>query len=195
VFSGTNNANVTFRNMDAPTAAMYERAVTDIQAQGATIVRDDLLGSTWVEKYRAQPPAPNPFAYDQTQYLKNLGPGAAFTAIEGYFEAIDRQGKPADYKTRLQRFTGTAGLSSTEVDPRTSAAGTTWLQWRNELLTLFVSAMDEKNLDGLAFPINGKRPPTLPEIQSVDNPGAIDPNAANNDPLIQGTVNLLGLPA
>ncbi|HEY0010247.1 MAG TPA: amidase family protein [Tepidisphaeraceae bacterium] len=195
VFSGANNANVTFRNMDAATTTLYNNAIDDIRGEGATIVTDDYLSTNWVNKYRTQPTAPNPFAFDQTQYLAGLGSGAAFNTIEDFYAQSDAQGKPtAAFRAQMQKFVGAAGLTSTTTDPRLSTAGTAWLTWRNELLTEFINTLDSFNLDGLAFPINGKRAPTLPGIQSVDNPGAIDPNAANNDPLVQGTVNLLGIP-
>ena len=71
------------------------------------------------------------------------------------------------------------------VDTRTTAAGIAWINWQTEFRTLFTQTMDTLGLDALVWPVNGKAAPLL----QTGLPGS-----ANNDPLVQGVINILGTP-
>ncbi len=182
VITSQGNLVTPFRAPDTATQTLYDAAVNLAEAQGATIVRDDIFTTAnWVDYFLTQPSAPSSFSYDQWSYLQSLGPTTPFSTIEEYRNLITALGKPGAYANLLP---GVPQTSDT-TDTRTTAAGIAWLNWRDGLLARFDQIMDDLNLDALLWPINGSAPPTL---------ATAAPGGSNNSPLIQGVINILGTP-
>ena len=68
--------------LDPATAAIYERAVAALKAQGAEVVDDPFQGSGFVELYAKEPRVPSVGSHDMLQYLLHKGPGATFHSIQ-----------------------------------------------------------------------------------------------------------------
>lgn len=168
------SASPTFRTPDAETQTLYNAALAKFGSEGATLYSDDIFGSAWTSKYYSAPTAPNSQRYDQWKYFQNLGPNTPFDSWETYREELTAQGKPFVNSPFVTETTDT-------VDTRTTAAGVAWLAWQEELRDLFASTLDTLDLDALVWPVNGKTAPAL-----FGGP--------NNDPLVQGAVNILGIP-
>lgn len=173
-----NAAAPTFRTPDAETQALYDAAIARIQGEGATIVKDDIFSGDWTTKYYSAPTAPNSQRYDQWQYFQKLGATTPFDSWETFKDLLVTQGKTFVDSTFVTETTDT-------VNPRTTQAGLDWLAWRSELRTLFETTLDTMGLDALVWPVNGKAAPYL-------QLGL--PESANNDPLVQGVINILGAP-
>jgi Asp-tRNA(Asn)/Glu-tRNA(Gln) amidotransferase A subunit family amidase len=168
----------TFRTPDAATQQLYDAAMSVFAAEGATIVNSDIFGATWTSKYYAAPPAPNSQRYDQWQYFQSLGATTPFDSWETY---------KAELTARGLTFVDSPFVTETtdSVNTRESAAGVAWLAWQAELRTLFTQTLDTLGLDALVWPVNGSAAPLL----DLGLPGS-----ANNNPLVQGVINILGAP-
>jgi Asp-tRNA(Asn)/Glu-tRNA(Gln) amidotransferase A subunit family amidase len=175
---GTAASPQPFRTPDAPTQALYDAAMNVFAAQGATVFNGDIFGADWTTKYYAAPPAPNSQRYDQWQYFQDLGPSTPFDSWETY---------KAELTARGLTFVDSPFVNETtdSVNTRESAAGVAWLAWQAELRTLFSTTMDTLGLDALVWPVNGAAAPLL----DLGLPGS-----ANNSPLVQGVINILGAP-
>lgn len=171
-------ANPSFRVPDAETQTLYDSAIDLIEAEGATIFNGDIFGSTWTNTYYAAPPAPNSQRWDQYQYFQNLGPTTPFDSWETYKAELIAQGKT---------FVDSPFVNETtdSVDTRTTPEGVAWLAWQQTLRDLFTNTLDTLGLDALAWPVNGAAAPLL----QTGLPGS-----ANNLPLVQGVINILGAP-
>lgn len=178
-FSPQGNAgNPSFRTTDAETTVLYNAAIDLFESQGATIFEGDIFGSAWTDKFYTAPSAPNSQRFDQWKYFQNLGPTTPFNSWESYMAELTAQGKtfvPSPFVTE----------TTDTVDTRTTAAGMAWIAWQTEMRNLFSSTMDALDLDALVWPVNGKAAPLL----QTGLPGS-----ANNDPLVQGIINILGAP-
>jgi Asp-tRNA(Asn)/Glu-tRNA(Gln) amidotransferase A subunit family amidase len=171
-------ANPTFRTPDAETQVLYDAAVSVFEGQGATIFKGDIFGQTWIDKNFAAPSAPNSQRYDQWQYFQNLGPTTPFNSWETYKAELIAQGKTFVDSPFVTETTDT-------VNTRTTTAGVNWINWQTEIRNMFTQTLDTLGLDALVWPINGKAAPLL----QTGLPGS-----ANNDPLVQGIINILGAP-
>jgi Asp-tRNA(Asn)/Glu-tRNA(Gln) amidotransferase A subunit family amidase len=138
----------------------------------------DIFGSTWTDEYYSAPSAPNSQRYDQWKYFQSLGPTTPFDSWETYQAELAELGEAFVNSPFVTETTDT-------VDTRTTAAGIAWLGWQEELRTLFTQTLDTLGLDALVWPVNGKAAPLLATGQ---------PGSANNDPLVQGVINILGAP-
>jgi amidase/aspartyl-tRNA(Asn)/glutamyl-tRNA(Gln) amidotransferase subunit A len=157
---------------------LYDAAINLIEGQGATIVTDDIFGDAWTTTYYSGPSAPNPQRYDQWQYFQKLGPTTPFDSWETYKDELIAQGKTFVDSPFVNETTDT-------VDPRTTTAGIAWLDWREQLRTQFLDILDTLQLDAMVWPVNGAAAPLL----ETGLPGS-----ANNLPLVQGVINILGAP-
>jgi Asp-tRNA(Asn)/Glu-tRNA(Gln) amidotransferase A subunit family amidase len=168
----------TFRTPNAETQQLYDAAIAAITAEGADVFTGDIFGSAWTDKYYAAPPAPNSQRYDQWQYFQSLGDSTPFDSWETYKDELTARGLSFVDSPFVNETTDT-------VDPRTTTAGLAWLGWRDELRTLFTETLDTLGLDALVWPVNGAAAPLL----DLGLPGS-----ANNLPLVQGVINILGAP-
>lgn len=173
-----NAGNPSFRSPDAETQTLYDAAIDIFEAEGATVFSGDIFGSTWTDKYYAAPSAPNSQRYDQWKYFQALGPTTPFDSWETYQTELTAQGKTFVNSPFVTETTDT-------VDTRTTPAGVAWLTWQAELRNLFTQTLDTLGLDAMVWPVNGKAAPLL----QTGLPGS-----ANNDPLVQGVINILGAP-
>lgn len=173
-----NSGNPSFRTPDAETQALYDSAMSLFAGEGATVFNGDIFGSAWTSLYYTQPNAPNSQRYDQWKYFQNLGPTTPFDSWETYKAELTNQGKT---------FVDSPFVTETTdmVDTRTTANGLAWLDWQDDIRTLFEDTLDALDLDALVWPVNGKAAPLLQTGQ---------PGSANNDPLVQGIINILGTP-
>jgi amidase len=157
---------------------LYDAAIDLFEAEGAAVFDSDIFGATWTDKYYASPSAPNSQRFDQWKYFQALGASTPFDSWETYIAELAAQGKTYTPSPFVTETTDT-------VDTRTTAAGMAWLAWQAELRSLFTSTLDALDLDALVWPVNGKAAPLL-------DTGL--PGSANNDPLVQGVINILGAP-
>jgi amidase len=173
-----NAGTPSFRVPDAETQTLYDAAIDLFETEGATVFDSDIFGTTWTDKYYASPSAPNSQRFDQWKYFQALGASTPFDSWETYIAELAVQGKTYTPSPFVTETTDT-------VDSRTTAAGMAWLAWQAELRSLFTSTLDALDLDALVWPVNGKAAPLL-------DTGL--PGSANNDPLVQGVINILGAP-
>lgn len=168
------------RVLDAPTQALYDTAMGVIEGLGATIVTDKYLTDsdwrTWIRSANAavdpglQPSVQSPWRYDEHQYLQALGPDAAFNSIEEFNALVGPEfARPLPTENDL-------------IDPFVRPANQDWIAWRAQIRGLFHGILDEYELDALVFPVSADPPPPL------------NAPPANNTPLVQGVINLLGVP-
>ncbi|MGL4514310.1 MAG: amidase [Lacipirellulaceae bacterium] len=178
-FSPQGNAGApTFRVPDTETQALYDAAMNVFAAEGANVFNGDIFAGDWTTKFYSAPPAPNSQRYDQWQYFQDLGASTPFDSWETY---------KAELTARGLTFVDSPFVNETtdSVDTRTTTAGAAWLAWRDELRALFTSTLDTLGLDALVWPVNGAAAPLL----DLGLPGS-----ANNLPLVQGVINILGAP-
>ena len=80
------------------TQALYERAVKELEAQGATVVADPFAGSGFTAFVKAAGSVGiESVVYDMDQYLKRLGPSAAIHSVN---ELIAKTGQTPDVLAR-----------------------------------------------------------------------------------------------
>ena len=158
------------------TEALYALAVRALQAEGAGVVEDPFAGRGWVELYGERPAVPSVGRYGLLQYLRGLGPEAAFNSVEEWEALSGRE------------FRGGRG-DGTPAAPTATGEGDAFRAWRMNMRTLFRSVLAENGLDGLFFPQAGE--PIRPLVEDPERPG-YRPN--NHAELPSNIVNDIGLP-
>lgn len=144
--------------LSAEASALYERALGELAACGATLVPDPFAGSGFAD-LGAPTPGLNHFdargmesvAHDLHLYLRRLGPGAALRTVEAFAEATKAEdafapGGVLHYLHRLPAF------GPILADPERPPDLSDFLALREAYLDIFDRVMAGQALDGLVFP-------------------------------------------
>ena len=161
------------------TQALYDRAITTIQAEGATVVTDPFAGSGFAE---FTPPSTGfeSIVYDFEKFLERLGYAPSDNSLASLQEASGvnpfAEGEPLNFAGNLvPNFVD--AIANPDVPPDL----TTFFNGRQAYLDIYDRVLEENNLDALVFPQMFK--PT-PDLFSTDRIGATTVSE----------INLLGTP-
>ena len=170
--------------LDTLTERLYADAVATVTRLGAVVVGDPFRGSGFLELYDERPDLPTEGWSDLDEYLRGLGPGAAFHSVEEWERLIGHEFRPGG-RADDQIVSSTRGQPRTRGVDRASA----YLGWRQDLVTLFRQVLADNELDALFFPQAAS-----PNRNLVEDPDRPD-YAPNNWPEIPSNiVNDLGVP-
>jgi Asp-tRNA(Asn)/Glu-tRNA(Gln) amidotransferase A subunit family amidase len=152
------------------TQALFQRELSVLTAQGATLIQDPFAGTGFFE-LTEDVPGSGTFSYDVKNYLARLGDSAAFNSVEEY-EALT--GK--DFY-EISRVPG----ETSEADPIARADLDGYLKRRAELRAKFKEVMDALDLDAIVMPQLAEPVPTLASGEGISRtPGS--------------AVNIMGIP-
>lgn len=136
--------------LTAETQKLYDRAVKELESQGAIVVTDPFADTEFAEFAKsAGSIGIESIVYDMEQYLKRLGPNAAIQSVD---ELIEKTGETpsalARYPEALKNPGSVPDLSKfTEI--------------RTKYLHIFNVVLDQHKLDALVFPQMYKETPLL----------------------------------
>lgn len=173
--------------LSAETAALYERAKTELAAAGAVLVEDPFSGTDFNTHRQITPGTPffdgrglESIPYDVTCYLKRLGPNAALKTWEDFVEATKAEdpfakGAILGYLHELPDFT--EALKS----PATPPAMPEFTALKDTYLRLMREVFARHDLDALAYP------QMLEELPGLHSGDAIRETTV-------GELNIAGIP-
>ncbi len=157
------------------TEALYKEAVTVLEAQGAEVVEDPFMDSGFVELYSQRRAVRSENVDEMLIYLQGLGNGASFSTIEEWEALTGEEFRRGRRSRNPER-------------PRPKEGSGSFLDWRMEIQTLFLSVLEEYGLDGLFFPQAGSPIPDL-----IEDPERPDYNPNNHPELPSNIVNDIGV--
>ena len=160
------------------TEAIYREAVAALHERGAETVEDPFAGTGFVELYAERPRVPSAAAYDLLNYLRGLGPGAAFHSVEEWEALSGRSFRDREDTERPP-----------PARPSATEEGDAFQGWRADIRALFRSVLADNDLDGLFFPQAG-----APIGDLVEDPERPDFNPNNHPELPSNVINDIGLP-
>jgi aspartyl-tRNA(Asn)/glutamyl-tRNA(Gln) amidotransferase subunit A len=147
------------------TKILYDTAINQMQALGATMIADPFAGSGFADIYK--PALRGTFdsrgyeylPFDFLNYLKRMGKDAPQTIDE--FTARAGEGMFDAEGMFTQRFAGTPGYDDCRADPATPPDMTPFLEIRNTYNDIFNQVTNAYNLDALCFPQMFKETPPI----------------------------------
>ena len=160
------------------TEAMYREAIAALHGRGAETVEDPFAGTGFVELYAERPRVPSAAAYDMLNYLRGLGPGAAFHSVEEWEALSGRSFRDREDTERPP-----------PARPSATEEGDAFQGWRADIRALFRSVLADNDLDGLFFPQAG-----APIGDLVEDPERPDFSPNNHPELPSNVINDIGLP-
>ena len=160
------------------TEAMYREAIATLHERGAETVEDPFAGTGFVELYAERPRVPSAAAYDLLNYLRGLGPGAAFHSVEEWEALSGRSFRDREDTERPP-----------PARPSATEEGDAFQGWRADIRALFRSVLADNDLDGLFFPQAG-----APIGDLVEDPERPDFSPNNHPELPSNVINDIGLP-
>ncbi len=161
------------------TETIYREAVATLRARGAEALEDPFAGTGFVALYEERPRVPSAGSHDLLNYLRGLGPGAAFHSVEEW-EALSG---------RAFRDRGEDAERPPPARPSATEEGDAFQGWRADIRALFRGVLEEHDLDGLFFPQAG-----APIGDLVEDPERPDHNPNNHPELPSNIINDIGLP-
>jgi amidase/aspartyl-tRNA(Asn)/glutamyl-tRNA(Gln) amidotransferase subunit A len=140
------------------TKELYDKAIKDLEAQGAIVVQDPFAGSGFAEYVAgiSSRIGIESFIYDLESYLNRLGPSAAIKSVE---ELLEKTGQKPPV---LERYYG-----DNVPDPKGEPDLSKFIEARTDLLKIFNAVMDKNDLDALFFPQMYKETPPLDSDDSI----------------------------
>lgn len=175
--------------LEPATLAMYDKAIDDMEAEGATFVADPFAGTNFDTLRRNAPSAAASDPYYFENWLERMGPSmvANELAAQNGISSIAALGllgiSPFDPG---ESFATTPGRFPLEfADPDTPPNIDAVFLHKAQILSLFNSVLDAYDLDGLFFPQAVRPVPDLPPPPSTAN--AIGATTVSE-------INLLGVP-
>lgn len=146
------------RPLSEETAALYRRAVGELEARGAVPVQDPFLGSGFaaigkpvagLDHYDARGMECVP--YDMQKYLERLGPGAAVRDFAGFAAATAKEDAfgPTGVLRLLHQLPQFAACLA---DPGRPPELSDFLAAKEAYLEIFDAVMGRERLDALVFP-------------------------------------------
>lgn len=153
------------------TAALWEAAIAELEAEGATTIADAFAGSD-LQALGANPGGMESMTYDFDQYIRRMGPDAIAHNIEELVALLPPEELESGFPARLA------------ADP-TAPDMTDFIALREAYLDTFAAVMEANDLDVLVFPVDANGVPelggpgrvtiTVPEINISGLPGVIIP--------------------
>jgi len=175
--------------LEPATLAMYDKAIDEMEAEGATFVADPFAGTNFDTLRRNAPSAAASDPYYFENWLERMGPSmvANELAAQNGISSIAALGllgiSPFDPG---ESFATTPGRFPVEfADPDTPPNIDAVFLHKAQILSLFNSVLDAYDLDGLFFPQAVRPVPDLPPPPSTAN--AIGATTVSE-------INLLGVP-
>jgi Asp-tRNA(Asn)/Glu-tRNA(Gln) amidotransferase A subunit family amidase len=163
------------------TQALYDKAVQQLEAEGATVVEDPFAGSGFADVTTAGGSGgTEDRTYQFNQYLKGLGPTSAINSL-------------AELKAwaAANGFGDNANLKSLNGDPDVEPDMSAFYKRRDAYDNIFNAVMKKYHLDGLFFPqetkeigdiyTGGISSTTVSEINIAQLPGAVVPDGSYAD--------------
>ncbi len=138
------------QEMSKETQALYDRAVKELESQGAVVVTDPFAGSEFAAYAKEVGSLGlESLIYDMEQYLERLGPDSP---IQSVTELIAKTGETPSLFERYKE-----SLENPDEIPDLS----TYAAARTKLLRIFNDVMDNNDLDALVFPQMYEETPLL----------------------------------
>lgn len=177
------------------TARLYERALKDIERQGAEIVPDPFAGSGFADFRKATSPPDETDArgmeslpYDLGRYLNRLGPDAGLKTFAN-FVAATRPDDPFAPNGVLHYLPSMAGFNACMASPETPPDMSAFVALREAHLSVLTEVFARHRLDALVFPQmrrelafresgEGIQETTVSEMNIAGVPGVTVPAAA-----------------
>jgi len=169
------------------TQNLYDRAAEELKSQGAILIEDPFLGSSFAALRQTTPPLPNFDArglesvpYDLQKYLERLGPNAAIKNFKEFAEATasDSAFGPngvLGFMHNLPQFV--ASLDSPTMPPDLSD----FIALKERYLQIFDEVLTRERLDALVFPQMREELPLANSGQTIQETTV-------------GEINIAGLP-
>lgn len=174
--------------LSAETAALYRRAMGELQARGAVLVEDPFAGTGFADIARPAPGAEGfdprgieALPYDLDGYLKRLGPQAALPNFEAFRTAVAAE-DPFAPGGVLAFMADRPAFRASLADPLAPPDLSDFLEAKEAYLTIFAEVMARHGLDGLAFPQMRE------ELPTVESSGSVQETSVSE-------INIAGLPA
>lgn len=140
------------------TQELYDRAVSELEKQGATVIPDPFAGTEFAEFVKASGSVGiESVIYDMEDYLERLGPSAEINSVQ---ELMDKTGQKPSIFDRYKEDM---------PDPNSVADLSNFVKIRTKYLQIINDVMDFYDLDALVYPQMFKETPLL---DSKDNIGA-----------------------
>lgn len=143
------------------TQELYDRAIEELESQGAVVVENPFEGSGFVEYVEeAGEVGFESFFYDLENYLENLNPEDETLTIENVF---DRAGEvPWTEDGPLSWIVERVDMEDLE-NPDEEPDLTHFEEVKSEYLTMIEEVMEKHDLDGFVYPQMSKETPSLEE--------------------------------
>lgn len=173
--------------LSGETAALYDRAQSELVAAGAVLVDDPFAGTGFSALRKPTAPLPNfdargleSVAYDIGCYLRRLGPDAALKTY-AEFAAATATENPFGPGGVLSFLNSLADFQAAMADPTSPPALAEFIALKARYLEIFEDVFDRHRLDGLAFPQMREELPGLNSGETIQETTV-------------GELNIAGLP-
>ncbi|HZG77598.1 MAG TPA: amidase [Paenibacillus sp.] len=162
------------------TQALYDRAVEELEKQGAIVVSDPFAGTDFAEliKNTASNNGFQSFIYDMEEYLENLGPSAPVDSVTELFALT---GKPWEENGPVSWITYYLDADEAMKDPDAVPDLEAFAELRAEFIRSINKVMDSYKLDAFVFPQMFKETPTIESGEEIG-------------PTTVSEINVAGLP-
>lgn len=164
-------------SLTAETQVLYDAAMNVMLSEGATLVADPFVGTSFRSLIASTPNGFAGTAYEFDQFLDRLGPSAAANSVA---ELLALTGVDPFAPGQPLQFIGSSYPFET-ANPTVPPDLTAFFESRVALLEVFDQVMADNDLDGLVFPQMWKK---TPQLASSENIGATTVSE----------INLLGTP-
>ncbi|MGK9169836.1 amidase [Inquilinus limosus] len=170
--------------LSAESAALYRRAIGELQSRGAILVEDPFAGTGFADIARPAPGADGfdprgieALPYDLDRYLKRLGPKATLQSFEAFRTAVAAE-DPFAPGGVLAFMADRPAFRASLADPLAPPDLADFLEAKEAYLAIFTEVMARHRLDGLVFPQMREELPPLGSSGSVQETSVSEINIA-----------------
>ncbi|TXL69856.1 amidase [Vineibacter terrae] len=164
-------------------AALYRRAIGELQARGATVVADPFAGSGFAAIARPvagtdyDPRGMECIPYDMDRYLKRMGSEAALGSFEAFVAAVAAE-DPFAPQGVLALMPTLPAFNAGFADPLALPDLSGFIAAREAYLAVFAEVMARHRLDALVFPQMRSELPPLTGFDVVQETAVCEINIA-----------------
>jgi len=162
------------------TEALYQQAIAELEAQGATVIEDPFAGTDFAALAKDRSGLGiESMAYDMGLWLQRMGPDVPAHTLAELTEVLGAN--PFGEDSVASRFVPPETLK----DPTSPPDLTEFVEVREQYLSLWEEVMEAHDLDALVFPHDHNGTPTrlegghsvvaVPEINIGGTPGVVVP--------------------
>ncbi|VTZ50424.1 Amidase [Methylocella tundrae] len=156
------------RPLSAEAAALYQRAIGELERRGATLVSDPFKGTGFADIGRPakgtdhfDPTGMESIPYDMDRYLKRMGPDVAIPSFEAFVKAVASE-DPFAPTGVLFYMKDQRQLAAGLADPLAPPDLSDFIAAKEAYLSIFNDVMAREKLDGLVFPqMRDELPPLI----------------------------------